>query len=420
MRVLLVNPPIYDFTAFDYWLRPYGMLRVAGRMQHDCDLTFFDFLTSSRRDSWGRGRFYEQLVPKPEIFRDIVRHFRRFGRPREEFREYLKTRRFDVALIQTGMTYWYLGISEVIEELRASAPGAKIILGGVYASLCPEHAHNLGADLVVRGNTLEPLWRMLPSTPTGLPYHDAAMGTVAAMKLTDGCPFHCTYCSVPLLYPNFKARSAEECLQEARALVRAGVQHVAMYDDALLFRPEDVLLPFLEGVIAQRLPLSFYTPNALNVRLLTHEIARLMVRAGFRSFSLGFESESDRWMTKTGKKGSPDEFIAAVTYLQDAGAESVIAYIILGHPDAEEQEVEASMLLAHRSGARIMLSEFAPVPGTIDGERCRKWADLDEPLSHNKTAFTIRRLGADQANRLKALGRDLNSKLTSQKPPSGA
>jgi hypothetical protein len=414
MRVLLVNPPIYDFTAFDYWLRPYGMLRVAGRVERTCDLTIFDFLTSRRRDAWGRGRFEEQLIPKPEVFRDLVRHFRRFGRPREEFREFLKARHFEVVLIQTGMTYWYLGVSEVIEELLALVPRAKIILGGVYATLCHEHAHKLGADLVVKGNDLEPVWHILPSAPAGLPYHDPTMGSVAAMKLTEGCPFHCTYCSVPLLYASFKARAVEECLQEARALARSGVRHVAMYDDALLFRPEDVLLPFLEGVIRERLPLSFYTPNALNVRLLTAEIAQQMVRAGFRSFSLGFESESDPWMTRTGEKGSPDEFAAAVKHLQDAKAESIIAYIILGHPDTEEQEVEASMHYAHRLGTRIMLSEFAPVPGTVDGERSRRWADLDEPLSHNKTAFTIRRLGADRVNRLKALCRDLNRKLIQQ------
>ena len=58
-----------------------------------------------------------------------------------------------------------------------------------------------------------------------------------------------------------------------------------------------------------------------------------------------------------------------------------------------------------------MLSEFAPVPGTVDGERCRKWVDLDEPLSHNKTAFTLRRLGTDHVNRLKTLCRKLNADL---------
>jgi hypothetical protein len=37
--------------------------------------------------------------------------------------------------------------------------------------------------------------------------------------------------------------------------------------------------------------------------------------------------------------------------------------------------------------------------------------DPDEPLSHNKTAFTIRRLGDERVNRLKDLARSLNSSL---------
>ena len=69
------------------------------------------------------------------------------------------------------------------------------------------------------------------------------------------------------------------------------------------------------------------------------------------------------------------------------------------------------MHFAHEQGLRILLSEFAPVPGTVDGERCREWVDLDEPLAHNKTAFTIRRLGADEVKRLKSLCRSLNSTL---------
>jgi hypothetical protein len=29
LKILLVNPPIYDFSAYDFWLKPYGLLRVA-------------------------------------------------------------------------------------------------------------------------------------------------------------------------------------------------------------------------------------------------------------------------------------------------------------------------------------------------------------------------------------------------------
>ena len=54
VNVLLVNPPIYDFTAFDFWLRPYGLLRVAGRLRA-CELSMFDYLVSRERDAFGRG-----------------------------------------------------------------------------------------------------------------------------------------------------------------------------------------------------------------------------------------------------------------------------------------------------------------------------------------------------------------------------
>ena len=28
-KILLVNPPIYDFTAYDFWLKPYDLLSIA-------------------------------------------------------------------------------------------------------------------------------------------------------------------------------------------------------------------------------------------------------------------------------------------------------------------------------------------------------------------------------------------------------
>jgi radical SAM superfamily enzyme YgiQ (UPF0313 family) len=411
VRVLLVNPPIYDFTAYDFWLRPYGMLRAAGPIQHACDLTLFDYLTSHRRDAWGRGKFRDEPAAKPAIFRDLARRFRRFGRPREEFQAFLKEKDFDLAMVQTSMTYWYQGVREVIEDLRRHAPRMPIVLGGVYATLCPDHARSLEADLVVQGNDLQPLQRFLPPPAPAAPYWHPSMGEVAAIKLSDGCPFRCTYCAVPLLYPEFRARPAAECLEEVRGLARSGVRHIAFYDDALLFQAEEVLQPFLRAVIQEELRLSFHTPNALNVRFLTPEIARLMVQAGFCSFFLGLESTVDGWLRRTGGKLSGQEFAAAVTGLREAGAQFITAYIILGHPEADRQEVESAMQFAHELGLRILLAEFAPVPGTIDGERCREWIDLDEPLAHNKTAFTLRRLGAGEVTRLKSLCRTLNAAL---------
>src|SRR4030095_10250777 len=142
-RILLVNPAIYDFSAYDFWLKPYGLLRVAGLIREQADFYLFDYLDRHnpqvppgryRADLWGRGEFYSEPAEKPNLFASIPRQFRRFGVPRREFQNFISDQPpFDFALIQTSMTYWYLGIKEVIADLRALSPQTKIILGGVYA-----------------------------------------------------------------------------------------------------------------------------------------------------------------------------------------------------------------------------------------------------------------------------------------------
>jgi radical SAM superfamily enzyme YgiQ (UPF0313 family) len=409
LNVLLVNPPIHDFTAYDFWLRPYGMFRVAGRLRKLCALSFFDFLQVEKRDPWGRGRFEDRDIPKPAALADIQRRYRRFGKPRADFRLFLVQESFDWVLIQTMMTYWYPGIVEVVEDVRELQPRAKIALGGVYATLCPEHAASLGADLIVEGSQLDPLWQSLGLSPADvLPFWDDTQGGVGVLKLTEGCPFRCSYCSVPLLYPEFRARPTEETVAELKHLVRHGARHVAFYDDALLYRTDEVLGPFLETILKEDITVNFHTPNALNARFITPEMASLMVRAGFCNFFLGLESSRAGWQRATGGKLDPVEFHRAVEALRTAGAESIISYVMIGHPSSEDQQVESTMELAHDLGIRIMLSEFAPVPGTPDGERCRKWVNMEEPLEHNKTSFTIRRLGPKKVAGLKSLCQELN------------
>ncbi len=139
-----------------------------------------------------------------------------------------------------------------------------------------------------------------------------------------------------------------------------------------------------------------------------------MVRAGFKTFYLGFESASLEWQKRTGSKVSSDELAQASQYLIAAGAnpQNITAYQILGHPQTDIQQLESSMRFVNSLGIRGMLADFSPIPGTIDGESCRKWVDMDEPLFHNKTAFPIILLGNEEVNRLKDLQRKLNRSLT--------
>jgi radical SAM superfamily enzyme YgiQ (UPF0313 family) len=412
LQALLVNPPIYDYTAYDFWLRPYGMLRVAGMLKESARLNYFDCLITQKTDRWGRGPYPSQQQPKPKCLDDIPRRFHRFGRPRAEFREFLRANSFDVAFIQTMMTYWYLGIREVIEDIRELQPAAKIILGGVYATLCPSHARSLGADLVIEGNNLAPLWQLLSIQPQkSAPFLPLESRGAGIIKLTEGCPFRCSYCASSIFYPEFTPRPTTECLEELANLIKSGIQNVAFYDDALLYRPDQALIPFLHEAIQSKAKVCFHTPNALNARFMNPEIAQMMVPAGFATFFFGLESMNENWQRDTGGKVHSEEFKAAVKCLRQVGAESIVTYIIIGHPDTERQDLESSIRFAHQCGSKIMLSEFSPIPGTVDETKCEPWFDPNEPLSHNKTAFAIRRLGPEYLNELKAATHKLNAAL---------
>src|SRR5438094_8835989 len=83
-RVLLVNPPIYDFSAYDFWLKPYGLLRVAGYLRDRAELCLFDYLDRRHPSldedvhsySWGRVEFPLEVVPTARVLTPVSRSLR--------------------------------------------------------------------------------------------------------------------------------------------------------------------------------------------------------------------------------------------------------------------------------------------------------------------------------------------------------
>src|SRR5205085_3441631 len=93
-RILLLNPAIHDFAAYDFWLKPYGLLSVAGRLRGRAELRLFDYLDrlhpaisnenvqagsqhhkKLRADEWGRGEFFSAPLDKPALFENIPRRY---------------------------------------------------------------------------------------------------------------------------------------------------------------------------------------------------------------------------------------------------------------------------------------------------------------------------------------------------------
>jgi pyruvate-formate lyase-activating enzyme len=401
MRLLLVNPWIADFAAYNFWMRPLGLYALAEWLwQRGADVALVDCLSPAPAP----GKLPRTPVSKPEVLADIPRRFCRYGISPECFAARVRDAEpFDAALVTSAMAHWYPGVRWAVAQLRSLAPGIPIVLGGVYASLWPEHARAWsGADRVFPGHLpavgpelarflglpLEPVRPFRPWHDLGL--HDGAAYT--GVRTARGCPFRCSYCASPLLSTGFEPSRPDVVIEELVALSRLGVRDVAFYDDALLVDSGSRLLPILERVVDLDLPLRFHTPNGLHARFVTHDVATWMARSRFSTVRLGLETVAPDRQLSTGGKVSTAEVAEAVHRLLRAGLPRAAlgVYLLVGLPGQSLEEVREGVVWVRSLGIRPHLAEFSPIPGTPEWERLVECAaipaDLD-PLRTNNSLF---------------------------------
>ena len=404
-RVLLINPWIYDFAAFDFWAKPLGLLYIGECLRRKAvDVVLIDCVGASVGGKYGTGRFCKQEVRKPAALGDIPRRYSCYGISEEAFLEQLGSLpRPDAVLITAAMTYWYPGASRAIELLRGELPGTPVVLGGIYATLCPEHAMRFsGADHVCQGKASADLFRLLGQyMPLDIhgnedPVMDCrpgvdllAMPGYGVLTTSDGCLFNCSYCASRLLAPRFRQKGTDACFREILWMNRTlGLKDIAFYDDALLISAESHFIPLLEKVHESRLDVRFHCPNGLHIRGITVETARLLWQSGFKTIRLGLETAKSGEDRAIDSKASYEELESAVSALRSAGYENpeIGVYLMSGLPGQTREAVEESMRKVKEAGARPFLSEFSPIPGTALWDAATKASPYpieDEPLFQN-------------------------------------
>ncbi len=423
-RVLCVNPWIVDFAAFNQWIEPLGLLMVAGVLRAaGHEVAVLDCLDRhhpaapaprSPRDVYGCGHLAKTELHKPPLLAHVPRHWGRYGLPLGVVEADLAAQpRPDAVLVTSMMTYWYPGPFEAIRLVKARWPAVPVALGGVYATLCADHARaHSGADVVLTGpgevqaldwvNAVSGELRVPQVQPPDImPAHDLRrpQGYVA-IQTARGCPFHCPYCAVHQLTPEFAPRPVDRVVEEIAWCVRSlGVADIAFYDDALLAQAGQHIHPILDAVIACRLPVRFHTPNGLHARFIDRELAAKMRKAGLVTVRLGLETIDPQEEKRDGGKVDVASFGQAVEALWAAGFASrdVAAYVLVGRPLAPGETAEhrletmhATVDLAHRLGVPVRIAEFSPVPGTEEWQAAVAAgciASDADPLLHNKALY---------------------------------
>jgi hypothetical protein len=452
-KILLINPWIHDFAAHDFFAKPHGLLILGGLLRdHGHEIQLIDCLDMHhpgieqhpgyrkiKKQPSGTGKILNEIIAPPPQLPQIRRAYKRYGITEAMFMTDLETiGRPDVILVTSQMTYWYPGVFRAIALCKSIYPDVPVALGGIYATLCPEHARRFsGADLVVSGpaedyliDLIERLaerqaivdqnsWRA-PSIP---PPHEARpcfelqpQLDYVSLLTSRGCPFHCHYCASAKLYPGFYQRSIPAVWAELKFWWERGVRNIAFYDDALFFRREQHIIPILRGLTEQGHHFSFHTPNGLDLLSLDASLAKLLFESGFSTLRLSLDLYHQSDTPLHGRPGKVRAFFQAVEHLFAAGfaAKQLGVYFLVGLPFQEFRLLHDQIGLIRQAGIKIHLAEYSPIPGTAlfaEAQKCSRFDLASDPIFHNNTLIPCQspQLSYEQIQELKDWARTVMS-----------
>ncbi len=393
MKALLVNPYIYDVSAYDYWLKPVGLLYIATALEKSgVEVKLLDFLdrhlpgNNVHDGPYGTGKFSSIVVKSLMNEYGIPRYLKRYGAPEE----ILNTLNFspDVVLITSMMTYWYGGVFETIKMIKKNF-NVPVILGGNYPTLLPEHAKLSGADVIVEGDGIPKIYDILEAVTGTKVEHTVGENWFeeitpdnslypkiesAVIHTTFGCPYRCTYCVA--WKKGFKVRPVNSVLKEIQELKKRGVKDIAFYDDALLVKRER-FKKILKGLPND---IRYHLPNGIHAALLDEEIAKLLKEKNFHTIRLGYETGDAALQKKTGGKVDNTSFQRAVELLKSVGFDSkdVGAYMIVGLQDQSFESALEDVKFLARMGVKPVINEYTLIPGSLDWQVALNQGLVDE------------------------------------------
>ncbi len=434
MKILLVNPYIYDFTAYDLWLRPLGLLYIASVLKTytHCELYWLDTLNrfqecafppddpaKKHSHSNGRGKFHREIVERPDKYKNVPRLYARYGIPLDTFHRKLdQIPDVDIILVTSLMTYWIDGVKTTLDILKEKFPSAKTVIGGILPSLVPADRlkHYIDADYFIKGygetQILDIIKETGPGALRGLPYPNLSdidtipfpavefltNRDVLPLMTSRGCPYRCTYCASNLLNNGFLERRPEKILEEIHFMFETyGTKHFVIFDDALLINKDRRFFNVFREV-AETLDVRFHTPNGLHVGEIDRETADIFFQSGFKTLRLSFESTSEELLSRSSGKVTVNQMVGAVENLEAAGYErkNLGVYLLYGVYRQKLKEIEAALDFVGDLGLAPNLAYYSPVPGTVDFLGLQKAGVLSTPVDlyeTNKIYFVYEKSG---------------------------
>ncbi|HEX5059751.1 MAG TPA: TIGR04013 family B12-binding domain/radical SAM domain-containing protein [Kofleriaceae bacterium] len=299
--------------------------------------------------------------------------------------------------------------AEDLAWLRANAPAALHVAGGVHATAESAATLRAGFDVVIAGEGEHAFVELVaaaasardprggpgtvwlagdeiergPAAPRhpldDFPAANLRHGRWNPLEITRGCVYACSFCQTPFMFKaRFRHRSVDNVREHVRTLVGHGLQYVRYVSPTSLSYGSDdtsVNLPAVEALLAAvraELPAGgrqyFGTfPSEVRPEHVSVEALELIKRyADNRSLVIGGQSGSERLLAATHRGHDVAAIERAVALSVEAGMRPDVDFLF-GLPGETDDDRAATIALAERitsRGARVHSHAFMPLPGT--------------------------------------------------------
>lgn len=270
----------------------------------------------------------------------------------------------------------------IADALRAR--GVRVVAGGPHATFWPDEALQ-HVDSVVVGEAegvwegllqdaergrLKPKYEGEPGELTNIPTprYDLLSKKFFNRRVlqgTRGCPFSCSFCTVPSLNPGFRTRPVEDVLRDVRHTEPDWSwwqRRVAWFWDDNLLAPRRWAKELLRGMVG--LDRWWLTQASIDITR-DEELLELMEASGCIGIFLGIESlDQDSLLHANKRQNKVSEYTQAIEKLHERGIAVMAGFVAGFDPDTPERIVGMADAL-NRIGVDVpFLSVLTPFKGT--------------------------------------------------------
>lgn len=221
---------------------------------------------------------------------------------------------------------------------------------------------------------------------------------IGTMITSRGCPFRCSFCDKSVGGSRWRARNAQEVVNELWYMKHElGIGFVNFYDDNFTLHRARVV-DICNEILRRGLRISWKCEgrvDGVDLELLT-----LMKKAGCITVAYGVESGNPGSLALLRKDVSIEKSRRAFAYTREAGLRS-LAYMILGVPGESVEDVQNSIRFCRELGADyVQFSTLTAMPGTDITAQFSSRMSVKNPLDRDANRETLTDLSQEDLQRL--------------------